>query len=51
MLKAQQQQAQADQLTALQEKLKGDTSSIMSRYGALIAMKGGLAGSPRTAGA
>lgn len=46
MLKAQEQQAKADQITALQEKLKGDTSSIMSRYGALIAMKGSNTGSP-----
>lgn len=30
------QQAKADQLAALQDRLKGDTASIMTRYGAML---------------
>lgn len=45
----QEQQAQVDQVSALQTKLQGDTSSIMSRYGALLTMQGGSAGTSANA--
>jgi hypothetical protein len=46
LLAQQQAQAEQDQTVALQDKLKGDTASIMSRYGTLVALTGATSGSP-----
>ena len=46
MLAQQQAQAETDKITALQGKLKGDTSSIMSQYGLLAMLGGSGGGSP-----
>lgn len=37
---AAQRKALDDQTVALQDKLQGDTASIMARYGALLSMTG-----------
>jgi hypothetical protein len=45
-LAQQQAQAEQDQTVALQDKLKGDTASIMARYGTMAALSGAGGGSP-----
>lgn len=38
-------QAKQDSITAIQDRLQGDTSSLMARYGSQFAMSGGAGGS------
>lgn len=40
MLAQQAQQAEADKVAALEDRARGDTASIMARYGAIMAMTG-----------
>lgn len=51
---AEQQQAQADQVRALQTQAQGDTASLMARYGTRLALAGAMGtggGSPLLTGA
>lgn len=51
---AEQQQAQADQVRALQTQAQGDTASLMARYGTRLALAGAMGtggGTPMFAGA
>lgn len=48
LLQQQQAQAEAEQTNALQHKLQGDTASILSRYGTLVALTGNGAGASLT---
>jgi hypothetical protein len=48
MLQQEQQQAQADLVTATQSQAQGDMASLMARYGSQLALAGTMAGSPMT---
>lgn len=50
-LSDEQKQAEQDRILALQSRLRGDTASIMTRYGTSVAMSGAKIGSPLSSGA
>lgn len=41
MLQQQQEQAKQDKILAIQDQLKGDSASLMARFGGMMGMTGG----------